>query len=133
MRSASTISPTDRILLIGSDETAMAALWRLCAAGARIRWYADRADVGAETVLAHALGGGRIELCFDDPHAAPLGDAAAIVVARNDDCNLRIAERARASAVPVHVTGRPDLSSIALADLECTAPPAWRSAVSEIA
>ena len=118
MRLTSTISPTDRVLLIGSGETAMAALWRLCAAGARIRWYADRADVGEETVLAHALGGGHIELSFDDPLAASLDGTAALVVASDRSRDIRLAERARASGVPVHVVGRPDISGLTLADLD---------------
>lgn len=95
-------SPADHIVLVGTGESAMAALWRLCAAGARVRWYADSADVGAEAVLAHALGGGRIELSFDDPLAAPLDGATAIVVAGDDRRRVGLAERARASGLPVH-------------------------------
>src|SRR6267154_6694624 len=108
----------NQVVLIGTGETAIAALWRLCAAGARIRWYADHADVGEEAVLAHALGRGRVELRFDDPRAAPLDGATAVVAARGGDRDLQIAERARANAVPVHVAGRPDQSSIALADID---------------
>jgi siroheme synthase (precorrin-2 oxidase/ferrochelatase) len=125
MRTTPTNPLADHVVLIGTGETAVAALWRLCAAGARIRWYADHADVGEEAVLAHALGGGRIELCFDDPRTAPLGGAAAVVTARGDGRDLQIAERARADAVPVHVAGRPDLSSVMLTDLECAARVAW--------
>jgi siroheme synthase (precorrin-2 oxidase/ferrochelatase) len=133
MRQNPTIPPTDRVVLIGTGETAIAALWRLCAAGARIRWYADHADVGEEAVLAHALGRGRVELCFDDPRAAPLDGATAVVAARGDARDLQIAERARANAVPVHVAGRPDQSSITLAELEYIAPPTWRPAVPKVA
>jgi siroheme synthase (precorrin-2 oxidase/ferrochelatase) len=115
----------NQVVLIGTGESAIAALWRLCAAGARIRWYADHADVGEEAVLAHALGGGRVELCFDDPGAAPLGGAAAVVAARGDARDLQIAERARAGAVPVHVAGRPDVSSFTLAELDRAARAAW--------
>lgn len=67
MRTNLTHSPADHVVLVGTGEAAMAALWRLCAAGARIRWYADSPDVGEEAVLAHALGGGRVELSFGDP------------------------------------------------------------------
>ena len=41
MRTKPTKSPADHVVLVGTGEAAMAALWRLCAAGARIRWYAD--------------------------------------------------------------------------------------------
>ena len=133
MRTTPTKTLTDHVVLIGTGETAVAALWRLCAAGARIRWYPDHADVGEEAMLAHALGRGRIELCFDDPRAAPLGGAAAVVTARGDEHGLRVAERARANAVPVHVAGRPDQSSITLAELEYIAPPTWRPAVPKVA
>jgi siroheme synthase (precorrin-2 oxidase/ferrochelatase) len=133
MRTTPTNPAADRVVLIGTGPTAVAALWRLCAAGARIRWYADHADVGEEAVLAHALGGGRVELCFGDPRAAPLAEAAAVVAARGDDRDLQIAERARASAVPVHVAGQPDVSSFMLADLEGIDGRAWRSAVPKIA
>jgi siroheme synthase (precorrin-2 oxidase/ferrochelatase) len=124
MHTTPTNSLTDRVVVIGTGKTAVEALWRLCAAGARIRWYADHADVGEEAVLAHALGRGRIELSFDDPRAARLDGTAAVVAARGDGRDLQIAERARASAVPVHVAGRPDLSSITLADLDRAAHPA---------
>ena len=72
MRANLTNSPADHIVLVGTGEAAMAALWRLRASGAHVRWFADRADLGEETVLAHALGGGRIELTFDDPLSASL-------------------------------------------------------------
>jgi hypothetical protein len=105
MRSTPTTPPTDRVLLIGSGESAMAALWRLSAAGAYIRWYADGADVGEETVLAHALGAGRIELSFDDPLTASLDGTAALVISSDSSRDLRLAERAKASGVPVHFVG----------------------------
>ena len=54
-------------LLFGTGQATVAALWRLSAAGAEIRWYADRADIGEEIALANALGGGRLELSFDNP------------------------------------------------------------------
>jgi siroheme synthase (precorrin-2 oxidase/ferrochelatase) len=105
------MSSTDRIVVIGTSAGATTALWRLCAAGARIRWFADRADIGDETVLAHALGGGRVELTFDDPLVAPLDGASAVVIARDESRDLLIAKRARASGVPVHFVDRPELSS----------------------
>ena len=106
---------TDQVILVGTGETATAALWRLRAAGLNVRWYADRADVGEETVLAHGLGGGRIELSFDDPLAASLEGASAIVIAGGRRDDARLAERARASGVPVHRMDEAELPAIALA------------------
>lgn len=118
--------PADRIVLVGTGTAAVTALWELAAAGAHVRWYVDRADVGAETILASGLasklGRGRIELTFDDPRAAPLDGTTAVVAAHGDDLDLRVAERARASHVPVQVIGRPDLSTVALAAIEGAAP-----------
>jgi hypothetical protein len=101
-------SRQNRIILVGSNASAVTALWNLAAANADIRWYADHPDVGAEVGVAHGLGRGRIELRLDDPRAAPL--------------DVEMAERARAAHVPVHVIGRPDLSTVALADLPGSSP-----------
>lgn len=117
MRTNLTNSSADHIVLVGTGEAAMAALWRLGAAGAHVRWFADRADVGEETVLAHALGGGRIELTFDDPLSASLDGAAAIVIADQRDRHARLAERARASGIAVHSAGTARPSAIAPAGL----------------
>jgi siroheme synthase (precorrin-2 oxidase/ferrochelatase) len=110
----------DHVVLVGTGMAAVMALWDLAAAGAHVRWYVDRADVGAETVLASGLasklGRGRIELTFDDPRDAPLDGTTAVVAAHGDDLGLRVAERARASRVPVQVIGRPDLSTVARAE-----------------
>jgi siroheme synthase (precorrin-2 oxidase/ferrochelatase) len=113
MRTNLTKSPADHIVLVGTGAAAMAALWRLCAAGAHVRWFADRADVGEETVLAHALGRGRIELTFDDPLSASLEGAAAVVIADQRDRHARLAERARASGVAVHSVGAAEQSAMA--------------------
>jgi siroheme synthase (precorrin-2 oxidase/ferrochelatase) len=102
----------DHIVLVGTGEAAMAALWRLCAAGARIRWFADSPDVGEESVLAHALGGGRVELSFGDPLTASLDGATAIVIANRKDDRARLTERARASGVAIHFAGAPEPSDI---------------------
>jgi siroheme synthase (precorrin-2 oxidase/ferrochelatase) len=110
MRTNLTNSPADHIVLVGTGEAAMAALWRLRAAGAHVRWFADRADVGEETVLAHALGRGRIELTFDDPLSASLDGATAIVIA--SDRRAPLAERARAGGVAIHFAGEPESSII---------------------
>src|ERR1700749_4634877 len=80
------------------------------------------ADLGTETILASGLasklGRGRIELTFDDPRTAPLDGTTAVVAAHGDDLDLSVAERARASRVPVQVIGRPDLSTVALAGVD---------------
>jgi hypothetical protein len=112
MRTNLTNSSADHIVLVGTGEAAMAALWRLRAAGAPVRWFADRADVGEETVLAHALGGGRIELTFEDPLSASLDGATAIVIADGRDPHARLAERARAGGVAIRFVGEPELSDI---------------------
>lgn len=116
MRTNLTNSPADHIVLVGTGEAAMAALWRLCAAGARIRWYADSADIGEEAVLAHALGGGRVELSFGDPLTASLDGATAVVIANENSRHAPLTERARAIGVAVHHLDRPDLSIIALTE-----------------
>ena len=107
-----TKSLADHVVLVGTGDAAMAALWRLRAAGAHVRWFADRADVGEETVLAHALGRGRIELTFDDPLSASLDGATAIVLADSHDRHGRLAERARAGGVAIHFAGGPESSNI---------------------
>jgi siroheme synthase (precorrin-2 oxidase/ferrochelatase) len=112
MRTTLTNSSANHIVLVGTGEAAMAALWRLRAAGAHVRWFADRADVGEETVLAHALGGGRIELTFEDPLSASLDGATAIVIADGRDPHARLAERARAGGVAIRFVGEPELSDI---------------------
>src|SRR5262249_22303132 len=97
--------------LVGTGDAAMAALWRFCAAGAHIRWYADSADVGEEAVLAHALGGGRVELSFDDPQTASLDGTTAIVIAGKESRHVGLRERARASGFAVQFVGEMDFSA----------------------
>jgi hypothetical protein len=77
----------------------------------------DSADIGEEAVLAHALGGGRVELSFGDPLSASLDGAAAIVIADQRDRHARLAERARTSGVAVHSVGAAERSAIAAAGL----------------
>ena len=118
MRTNSHETPaTDRVALIGTGAAALTTLWNLAAAGAHVRWYVDRADIGTETVLASSLasrfGRGRIELTFGDPRAAPFDGTTAVVAAQGGDLDRHLAERAHADGVPVHVVGRPDLSTIA--------------------
>src|SRR5262249_52115254 len=115
MRIEPTISSADHIILVGTGAAAMAALWRLRAAGAHVRWYADCADIGEEAILAHALGRGRIALSFDDPVTASLAGTTAVVIATRESRQARLAERARASGVPVHFVDGSGLSGPALA------------------
>jgi siroheme synthase (precorrin-2 oxidase/ferrochelatase) len=112
MRTNLTNSPADQIVLVGSGEAAMAALWRLCAAGAHIRWYADSADVGEEAVLAHALGGGRVALSLHDPRTASLDGATALVIAGDESGHARLTERARASGLAIHLVGAAGLANL---------------------
>ena len=107
----------DHIVLVGTGAAAMAALWRLCAAGAHIRWYADSADIGEEAILAHALGGGRVELTFDDPLTASLAGTTEMVIACGESRQAQLAERARASGVAVQFAGEFGLSGPALTQI----------------
>ena len=104
-------------MLVGTGDAAMAALWRLCAAGAHIRWYADSADIGEEAVLAHALGGGRVELSFDDPLTASLDGTTAIGIASEESRHARLSERARASGVAVQFVGETELSGAGMSSV----------------
>ena len=127
MRDKFSNQSTDHIVLVGAGAVAMAALWRLCAAGAHIRWYADSADVGEEAVLAHALGGGRVEVSFDDPSTASLDGATGVVIAGGESRQAQLAERARASGVTVQFAGETGLVGAALAQImsvEAAAAPA---------
>jgi hypothetical protein len=117
MRTNLTISPADHIMLVGTGDAAMAALWRLCAAGAHIRWYADSADVGGEAILAHALGGGRVKLSFDDPLTASLDGTTAIVIANAERHQARLSERARASGVAIRFVGAAKLADGGLVEI----------------
>ena len=122
MRTNLTHSSSDHIVLVGTGDAAMAALWRLCASGAHVRWYADRSDVGEETVLAHALGGSHLELSFDDPLTASLDGATAIVIAGDNSRYDRLTERARASGIAVQFAGGREFSGIGVADLSGITP-----------
>jgi hypothetical protein len=117
MRTEPAIPSTDHIILVGTGAAAMAALWRLCAAGAHIRWYADSADIGEEAILAHALGGGRVELSFDDPLTASLAGASGIVIPGGERRQAALTQRARANGVAVHFVGETGLSRPALAQM----------------
>jgi hypothetical protein len=103
---------TDRIVVLGTGKTAVDALWRLAAASAHVCWHVDHADLGAEIVLANALGRGRLELSFGDAHAAPRDGAATIVAAadhgpeRGVQPNGRVAPRMRDRLAVLFGSGR---------------------------
>src|SRR5215813_360545 len=98
-RSSQTDPSAGRVMLLGTGAAAVTALWNLAAAGAHVRWYVDRADVGTEAMLArglagrHAGGSGSLELTFDDPRVAPLGNA--VVAACGDDLDRERSEERR--------------------------------------
>ena len=110
--------PADHIVLVGTGEAAMAALWRLSAGGARIHWYADCADVAEEAMLAHALGRGGVALSLQDPRSACLDGASALVIAGDISRHAGLAERARASGVAIHHVDRAHLPVDIHADID---------------
>jgi len=94
MRASALLTDPGPVILSGTGEAAVTALWRLSAAGAQIHWYADRTDLGEEIALAAALGGGRLELSFESPPTAPLEGV------RRDDRDATAA-RAAPAARPI--------------------------------
>src|SRR5262249_55507303 len=96
-------------VLVGAGEAARAKLRLLSAAGARVRWCVQSADV-AEDLLA-LPGRERIEIGTDDPLAADWSDALAIVSAAGPALDPQIAARARREHLPVNVVDRPELST----------------------
>jgi siroheme synthase (precorrin-2 oxidase/ferrochelatase) len=99
------------IMLIGAGEAALDTLNLLRAAGRDVRWYPNDADVAEEIVLLNAWRRGQFHVRMDDPLTADLTGVAAVVAAAGSVVDEAIARRAQASGVPVHVVGRPDLSS----------------------
>ena len=117
MRKNMTSPASDRVVLVGTGGAAMAALWRLCATGAHIRWYVDSADIGEEAVLAHALAGSSNDSTTWPPATASLDGANGIVIASGVRGQAHLAERTRASGVAVHFVGESGLSGPALAHI----------------
>ncbi len=111
-------SPADHVVLVGTGEAAMAALWRLSAGGARIRWYADFPDVAEEAMLAHGLGRGRVALSLKDPRGASLDGATVLVIAGDASRHAGLAERARASGVAIDYVDRAHLPVDTHADID---------------
>jgi hypothetical protein len=98
----------------------------LRAAGANVRWYSSDVDV-AEEVLSAFPPPGWLELSFADPLRGRLIDVAAVVSAAGGSIDAAVVAQARADDVPVHVVGRPDISTFQLT-APVTAPAARRAA-----
>lgn len=104
------------ILLIGASEAALGRLNALRAAGRDVRWLPNDGDVAEEIVLLNVWRRGSLRVRLDDPLTADLSGATAVVSAAGGVVDEAIARRARASGIPVHVVGRPDLSSFGFPD-----------------
>jgi uroporphyrin-III C-methyltransferase / precorrin-2 dehydrogenase / sirohydrochlorin ferrochelatase len=98
------------VALIGSGEAAVNKLRLLRSAGANVRWYSGSMDVAEEVLLASAPSG-RLELSFADPLQTDFSEFVAVVAAAGGSLDEGVAERARASNIPVNVVDRPDLST----------------------
>ena len=98
-----------RIALIGAGEAAQSKLRLLLSAGARVLWYAERADL-TQAAAAEAVDG-RLEISRVDPVGAELSEFIAVVAANGDRRDDEIAARARAHNIPVNVVDRPELST----------------------
>jgi siroheme synthase (precorrin-2 oxidase/ferrochelatase) len=104
------------IVLVGAGSAALDRLNLLRAAGRDVRWFPAETDVGEEIVLLNAWRRGRFQVRMDDPLAADLSDAAAVVSAAGGPLDEAIARRAQANGIPIHVVGRPDLSTFGFPD-----------------
>jgi uroporphyrin-III C-methyltransferase/precorrin-2 dehydrogenase/sirohydrochlorin ferrochelatase len=94
------------VVLAGSGEGAAAKLRLLRAAGARVRWYRDRATTSHEGADDH------VEIIVGQASEdLDLSGAIAVVVADGDPYDSIIAARARALRIPVNVVDRPELST----------------------
>ena len=104
------------VLLAGSGSVAAALMIRLVDAGARVRWFAQDADVAEEIWLSGHPD--RIAIALREPRAADFKHAAAVIVTAGDPPAARVAAQARALNCPVAVLGRPDLSTFDLDDTD---------------
>lgn len=114
------------VAVIGAGVAAVQAVRLLRSAGANVRWYASDVDVAEEVLLAFPPPGW-LELSFADPLGGRLIDVAAVVSAAGKAIDEAVAAQARAADVPVHVVGRPDISTFQLT-APVTASPARRAA-----
>lgn len=93
------------IVLVGDGELALAKLRVLLAAGARIRWYVTDPSIQPSARIA-AIGtdaAAQIEILIDDPLAADLNGAIALVSAGAGDLGPAVAAWARTFGIPVNV------------------------------
>jgi uroporphyrin-III C-methyltransferase/precorrin-2 dehydrogenase/sirohydrochlorin ferrochelatase len=93
------------VVLVGDGELALAKLRVLVAAGARIRWYITDASVepGARIAAIGADAAAQVEILSDDPLAADLNGAIALVSAGAGDLGPAVAAWARTFGIPVNV------------------------------
>src|SRR5262245_15888290 len=98
------------VALVGSGPAAVNKLQLLRAAGANVRWFSGSMDVAEEVLLASAPSG-RLELSFADPLQADFSEFVAVVAAAGGALDEGVADRVRASNIPVNVVDRPDLST----------------------
>jgi uroporphyrin-III C-methyltransferase/precorrin-2 dehydrogenase/sirohydrochlorin ferrochelatase len=94
------------VVLAGSGEGAAAKLRLLRAAGARVRWYRDRATTSHEGADDH------VEIIVGQASEdLDLSGAIAVVAAAGDPHDSVVVARARALRIPVNVVDRPELST----------------------
>lgn len=93
------------VVLVGDGELALAKLRLLLSAGARVRWYATDRTINPADRLASIdpAATEQIEIRFDDPLAADLQGAIAVISAGAGDLGPEVATWARAFGLPVNV------------------------------
>jgi Putative NAD(P)-binding len=102
------------VLLVGSGPIAAAALHDLVDAGASVRWFSRSVDVAEDIWLQRKTG--LVEITFRELKPSDLIDVFAVVAAVGEPLARCVAEQARAVGCPIHVIGRPDLSTLHLDD-----------------
>jgi uroporphyrin-III C-methyltransferase / precorrin-2 dehydrogenase / sirohydrochlorin ferrochelatase len=93
------------VVLVGDGELALAKLRVLVAAGARIRWYITDTsiDPGVRVAVIGTDAAAQVEILSDDPLAADLNGAIALVSAGAGDLGPAVAAWARTFGIPVNV------------------------------
>jgi len=100
------------VLLIGTGPAAGAMLRQLTQRGARVRWFSHDVDVAEEIWLEGKPA--QIEIAFRELSAADLDQADALVACVGEPLAHKLSHVARERGCPVHVAGRPDLSTFLL-------------------
>jgi siroheme synthase (precorrin-2 oxidase/ferrochelatase) len=118
------------VAVVGSSASAVSSLRRLRSAGANVRWYCADLDV-AEAVLLASAPPGHLELSFADPLQAEYRDFIAVVAGASTAIDRAIADRARASNVPVHIDEQPALSTFILPEAGDRIALGWSHASSQ--